>query len=72
MPDDLTKEERADIRALAGRTGVPDAAAALGISRQALLALLAGTPIQDGTIALVRSALQHGAVQHVNIPKRGA
>lgn len=48
------------IRGLANRLGVPEAAKALGISRQSLLALLAGTGVQAGTEAIVIKALEGG------------
>ncbi len=53
------------VRGLANRLGVPIAADVLGISRQSLLALLAGTGVKDGTEAKVLAALQRGVTDTV-------
>ena len=58
----MTKQEIERIRGLATRLGVPDAAKALGISRQSLLALLAGTGVKDGTEAKIEAAIKAGAI----------
>ena len=46
------------IRDAAKRLGVQETARRLGIGRQTLAALLAGLPVQRGTLALVAKALE--------------
>ena len=42
----------------AKRLGIPHASKALGVSRQSLYTLLSGRPVKNGTISLVRDALE--------------
>ncbi len=60
MLQPMTTQELERVRGLATRLGVPEAAQVLGISRQSLLAILAGTGVKDGTEAKVVQALQNG------------
>ncbi len=61
----LTNRDVDRIRGLCNRVGVSTAADMLGISRQSLLALLAGTGIKEGTSEIVQRRLGEGVTDTV-------
>lgn len=64
VPDDL----RRLVAECQRRRGTAGAARAIGISRQTLLGVLAGTGVQSGTIALLRRYAQHRAAARLGLP----
>lgn len=54
----LSPAELARVKSLVDRISVPQAAERLGVSKQSLYAMLAEQNVRDGTVALVRRALE--------------
>lgn len=57
MPDRLTAEEQALLRAAVEHAGILAVAARLGVHREPLVRALAGLGTRRGTIALIRAGL---------------
>jgi len=63
MTDPLTASELDKLSDMVRRLNPSKAAQRLGIHRSSLLAILAKTSVHDGTVALVRAALEKEPVQ---------